>query len=177
MNEQSHCRENKKHSPVWLPSGTKADTVLVKSPGPFPCPLLTIILLYIFVSCLVHCWLFFYSPYLILALVHGPGLLKLSEFTVFHRCGDKPWKGTWEAFSHRCGYKHHRRCGYRCELSATLGRGEGTEIENSHQWTMIQSICLFSETSIRIHECGHSESVWSGNTWWWCEDVMRWCVL
>ena len=102
-------------------------------------------------------------------LVHVPDFLKLLEFTVFHRCGDKPWKGTWEAFSHRCGYKHHRRCGYRCELSATLGRGEGTEIENRCHWPMIQSICLFSETSIRIHECGHSESVWGGNTRRWCE--------
>ena len=34
---------------------------------------------------------------------------------------------------------------------------------------MIQSQCLFKETSVRIHECGHSEC-WSGNTRWWCED-------
>ena len=169
MNEQSHCRENKKHSPMWLPSGTKADTVLVKSPGPFPCLLLTIILLYIFVSCLVHCWLFFYSPYLILALVHGPGLLKLSEFTVFHRSGDKPWKETWEAFSNRFDFSFHGCRGYRFELLAPLGRGEGTKIENSHHWPMIQSIYLFSETSIQIHECRHSGSFSSGNIRQWFE--------
>ena len=41
---------------------------------------------------------------------------------------------------------------------------EGTEIENRCHWPMIQSIRLFSETSIRVHKCGHSESVWGGNT-------------
>ena len=65
-----------------------------------------------------------FNPY----LVHVTGFLNLLQFPVFHRCGDKPQKGTCEAFSNRCGYKYHQRCGYRCERSATLGRGEGTRL-------------------------------------------------
>ena len=150
------------------PSDTKAETLFGKFPDPFPCPLLTIIYYpYLFpplftVDYYIIC---IFDPY----LVHVPGFLKLLEFPVSHRCGDKPQKGTWEAFSNRCGYKYHQWCGYRYELSATLGRGEGTEIENGHHWAMIQSKSLFDETSIRIHECGHSESVWGGNTRRWCE--------
>ena len=128
---------------------TKTETLLGKFPGPFPCPLLTIV----YYPCLFpplpsvdYYFICIFDPY----LVHVPGFLKLLEFTFVHRCGNKPQEGTWEAFSNRCGCKYHRRCGYRCELSATLGRGEGTEIENRHQWPMIQSKCLFGETSIRI---------------------------
>ena len=49
--EQSSCRESKKHSYVWLACGTKADTILAKSPRPLPCPFLTINLLSIFDPC------------------------------------------------------------------------------------------------------------------------------
>ena len=49
-------------------------------------------------------------------------------------------------------------------LSESLGRKEGTETENSHHWTMIQSICLFSKTAIKIHRYRHSERFGGGNT-------------
>ena len=143
---------------------TKAERLLGKFPGPFPCLLLTTVYFpYLFPPLsTVDYFVCIFNPY----LVHVTGFLNLLQFPVFHRCGDKPQKGTCEAFSNRCGYKYHQRCGYRCELSATLGRGEGTEIENRRHWPMILSICLFSETSVRIHEFGHSESIWGGNTWW-----------
>ena len=35
-----------------------------------------------------------------------------------------------------------------------MGKGEGTEIEVSHHWSMIRSICLFSETSLKIQNTG-----------------------
>ena len=130
---------------------TKAETLLGKSPGPFPCPLLTIVYypyLYPLLFTVDYHLLCIFHPW----LVHAPGLLKLLEFPVFHRSEDKPQKGTWEAFSNRCGYKYHQRCGYRYELSATLGRGKSIENENRHHRPMIQSQCLFDETSIRIHK-------------------------
>ena len=39
--EESNFRESKKHSPCVVGCGTKADTILLKYPGPFPCPFLT----------------------------------------------------------------------------------------------------------------------------------------
>ena len=102
MNEQSLSREEWITALCGLAPWTKVDAMLVKSPGPSPCPLLAIILVFICVSSLVHSWLLFYDPYLILVLVHIPHLQKLLEFTVFHRSGDKPYKGTWEACSIIC---------------------------------------------------------------------------
>lgn len=54
-------------APVWLAHGTKADAILAKSPGFFPCPLLASI----------------YFPYLNLILVYGPRLLQILEFFSF----------------------------------------------------------------------------------------------
>ena len=47
------ARESKKHSPCGVAWGSKADTILGKSPGPFPCCLLTGIILCICVPFLV----------------------------------------------------------------------------------------------------------------------------
>ena len=81
--EESNCRESKKHSPCVVGCGTKPETILLKSPGSFPCPF----------------WLSFSCPFLILSLFHGPGLLKLLKFTLFHRSGDDFWNTTWEPYS------------------------------------------------------------------------------
>ena len=81
--EESNCRESKKHSPCVVGCGTKPETILLKSPGSFPCPF----------------WLSFSCPYLILSLFHGPGLLKLLKFTLFHRSGDDFRKATREPYS------------------------------------------------------------------------------
>ena len=51
--EESSCRESKKHSPCGVSCGSKADTILGKSPGPFPCCPLTGIILCICVPLLV----------------------------------------------------------------------------------------------------------------------------
>ena len=129
----------------------KTETLLGKFPGPFPRPLVTSISWpYLFprLPSVDYYFICIFDPY----LVHVPGFLKMLEFTVVHRCRHKPWKGTWEAFSNRRSCKYRRRCGYRWELSATLGREEGTEIENRHHWQMFQSKCLFNETSVRIHK-------------------------
>ena len=134
-----------------MSTGTKAETILRKCPGPCPCPLLTIVYyphLFFTLSSVDYYFICIFDPY----LVHVPGFLKMLEFTVIHRCRHKPWKGTWEAFSNRRSCKYRRRCGYRWELSATLGREEGTEIEHRHYWPMIRSQCLFNETSIRFHK-------------------------
>ena len=53
-------------SPYRMTLDSKAETLLGKFPCPFPCPLLTIILLSIFVPFLVQCWLLFLFAYLIL---------------------------------------------------------------------------------------------------------------
>ena len=138
-----------RNRPVWVEHWDQSWDSIRKVSRSFPRSLLSIVYypyLSLPLSSVDYYFICIFDPY----LVHVPDFLKLLEFTVFHRCGDKPWKGTWEAFSHRCGYKHHWWCGYRCELFATLGRGEGTEIENRHQWPMIRSKCLFGETSIRI---------------------------
>ena len=60
--EESNCREMKKHSSCVVGCGTKADIILLNFPGPFPCPLLTVILLTMF------------------DLFHGPGLLRFLKF-------------------------------------------------------------------------------------------------
>ena len=49
-----------RNSPCVVGCGTKAGTILQKSPGPFPCPFLTVIFLSL----------------LILSLFHGPDLLE-----------------------------------------------------------------------------------------------------
>ena len=67
-----------------LARGIKAETIWVKPPGLLPCPLLTIILIFVF------------DPYFILVLVHCPGLLKLLEFTFFARSWDYSGKATQE---------------------------------------------------------------------------------
>ena len=79
--EESNCREMKKHSSCVVGCETKADIILPKSPGPFPCPLLTVIFLTMF------------------DLFHGPGLLKLLKFILFNRSCDDFWKATGETFS------------------------------------------------------------------------------
>ena len=56
-----------KHSPCVAGSWDKADIILAKSPGLFPCPLLTIILLSMFDR----------------FLIHGPKLMKMLEFLSF----------------------------------------------------------------------------------------------
>ena len=71
---------------VWFACGIKAETIWGKHPGLLPCPLLTIILIIVF------------DPYLILVLVHCPGLLKLLEFTFFARSWDHSGKATQETF-------------------------------------------------------------------------------
>lgn len=78
--EKSNCREMKKHSSCVVGCGTKADIILVNCPGPFPCPLLTVIFLTIF------------------DLFHGPGLLRLLKVFSNRSCDDF-WKATGETFS------------------------------------------------------------------------------
>ena len=73
-------------------------------------------------------------------------------------------EGDLRSVSNRFDFSFHQCCGYRFELLAPLGRREDTEIENSHRWPIIQSISLFSEASIQIHECEHSGSFLGGNT-------------
>lgn len=93
-----------------------------------PCPLLTTILWSIFDPCLSshhisrNSWNLLSFTGLETSLTRGPEKLVVSSVIK----------------------EIVRRCDYRFELSESLGRKEGTETENSHHWTMIQSICLFN---------------------------------
>ena len=114
-----------------LVHGTKPSIILANFPGLFLCPLFPIILFFIFECC--------------------PGLWSNScenfEMFVFLRYQDFR---NGSQYTHRIG-RNSQQSPYRLELSAPLGREEGTETEVSHHWLTIQYICLLSETSIKIH--------------------------
>ena len=134
--EQSSFRERKKHSYVWLACGTKADTILAKSPRTLPCPFLTINLLSIFDPC-PGSWS--KTPDNFGAFFSFIGVKTIKAV------GKDILKKLQKSIS-KNGHKGLSFC-----TSALLQREEGIEIGISHNWSMIQSICLFSQTSLKIY--------------------------
>lgn len=99
MSEQIQFKRNKKHTApqCGLAPGTKADTILEKSPSHFPCPL-QLLFYYPYCPLLVQCWLLLYYGYLFLVLVHDlrpwNSWNLLSSAVVWRRALEE----TWEAF-------------------------------------------------------------------------------
>lgn len=83
MDEQSSAEERGNTALCDCLLGTKAETVLVKSPGPFPFPFHYYFFIHICFSALSTVDYSFYSPYLDPCLVWRPRSLKLSEFPFF----------------------------------------------------------------------------------------------
>ena len=142
MNEQSLSREEWITALCGLAPWTKVDAMLVKSPGPSPCPLLAIILVFICVSSLVLCWLLFYDPYLILVLVHGPGILKLLELTFFDRPWDHSGKATQETSGSGLSAKKlkHPFRGWKFHQFLASPSGERGRLWDRDQWAMATNL-------------------------------------
>lgn len=115
---------------VWFACGIKAETIWGKPPGLLPCPLLTIILIIVF------------DPYLILVLVHCPGLLKLLEFTFFARSWDHSGKATQETSGSGLSAKKlkHPFRGWKFHQFLASPSGERGRLWDRDQWAMATNL-------------------------------------
>ena len=156
------CREYKKEPCVgWLLN--QSWDIIRKVSRPIPMFCFDYCVLPIFFSLICTVDDYFY-PYLIIVLVHGPGLLQLLDLLSFLGVETS----------------HKQRLEKRAVLpvvkgilggvlkgwcsSCSSGERRGTETGNSPHWLRSQLKFLFSETARRIHKCGDSESFWAVKT-------------
>ena len=117
-----------------LSRGTEAGKIWVKSPGPFICPLLTIILLFIY---LTYIWSL--SWFMVQASWNSWNLLSLID----HETTQGKTSGS--GLSAKNLNTHFEVGNFTTFLPAPLGRGAGSEIKINEQWPLIQSKWLSIE--------------------------------